>query len=115
MTQTTIAPPVPAPSARPPILSGIAARGVAAGVVAATVMALWFLMVDSSQGLPFRTPNFVAGSLLGLSDLHMSAGPIVLYTFIHYAIWIAVGTMVLLGLGIVMATSRTKPRDPPAA
>lgn len=28
-------------------------------------------------------------------------------------IWIAVGATVLLGLGIVMATSRTKPRDPP--
>lgn len=30
-------------------------------------------------------------------------------------IWIAVGATVLLGLGIVMATSRTKPKDPPAA
>jgi hypothetical protein len=28
-------------------------------------------------------------------------------------VWIAVGATVLLGLGIVMATSRTKPRDPP--
>ena len=30
-------------------------------------------------------------------------------------IWIAVGVTVLLGLGIVMATTRTKPRDPPTA
>ena len=29
--------------------------------------------------------------------------------------WIIVGVLVLLGIGIVMATSRTKPRDPPAA
>ena len=29
--------------------------------------------------------------------------------------WIAVGVLLLLGLGIVTATSRTKPRDPPAA
>ncbi len=28
--------------------------------------------------------------------------------------WIGVGIIVLLGLGILMATSRTKPRDPPA-
>ena len=28
--------------------------------------------------------------------------------------WIAVGVVVLLGLGILMATQRTKPRDPPA-
>ena len=29
--------------------------------------------------------------------------------------WLLVGVLVMLGLGIVMATSRTKPRDPPAA
>lgn len=28
--------------------------------------------------------------------------------------WIAVGVIVLVGIGILMATSRTKPRDPPA-
>jgi hypothetical protein len=28
--------------------------------------------------------------------------------------WIIVGAVVLLGIGILMATSRTKPRDPPA-
>jgi hypothetical protein len=28
------------------------------------------------------------------------------------AIWIAVGTIVLLGGGIIAATGRTKPRDP---
>ena len=27
--------------------------------------------------------------------------------------WIVVGVIVLIGLGILMATSRTKPRDPP--
>ena len=29
--------------------------------------------------------------------------------------WIAVGVTILLGLGILMATGRTKPRDPPVA
>jgi hypothetical protein len=29
--------------------------------------------------------------------------------------WIVVGVVILLGIGILMATSRTKPRDPPAA
>ncbi len=28
--------------------------------------------------------------------------------------WIAVGAVVLVGMAIVMATTRTKPRDPPA-
>ena len=29
--------------------------------------------------------------------------------------WIGVGVIVMLGLGVLMATSRTKPRDPPTA
>lgn len=28
--------------------------------------------------------------------------------------WIVVGVIVLIGIGILMATSHTKPRDPPA-
>jgi len=28
-------------------------------------------------------------------------------------IWIIVGIIILLGIGILMATSRTRPRDPP--
>lgn len=27
--------------------------------------------------------------------------------------WIVVGVIILVGIGILMATSRTKPRDPP--
>jgi len=27
--------------------------------------------------------------------------------------WIVVGVIILIGIGILMATSRTKPRDPP--
>jgi uncharacterized membrane protein YiaA len=27
--------------------------------------------------------------------------------------WIAVGVIVLIGVGVLMGTSRTKPRDPP--
>ena len=72
-------------------LRGITARGIAAGVVGATVMALWFLVVDSSEGAPFRTPNFLAGSLLGIDGLQMGVGPIILYTLIHYGIWAVVG------------------------
>jgi hypothetical protein len=31
------------------------------------------------------------------------------------SMWIAVGVIVLIGIGVLMATSRTKPRDPPVA
>lgn len=29
-------------------------------------------------------------------------------------LWITVGVVVMIGIGILMATSRTKPRDPPS-
>lgn len=29
--------------------------------------------------------------------------------------WIAVGIIILVGFGVLMATSRTKPRDPPSS
>jgi positive regulator of sigma E activity len=31
------------------------------------------------------------------------------------AMWIIVGVVILIGIGVLMATSRTKPRDPPVA
>ena len=71
--------------------TGVIPRGVVAGIVGATTIALWFLLVDSSQGAPFRTPNFIAGSLLGIENLRMGWGPIVLYTLIHYAMFAGVG------------------------
>lgn len=30
-------------------------------------------------------------------------------------IWILIGAVILFGLSVIMATSRTRPRDPPAA
>lgn len=29
------------------------------------------------------------------------------------SVWIGVGVLIMLGLGVLMATSRTRPRDPP--
>jgi hypothetical protein len=71
--------------------TGVVSRGVVAGIVGATTMALWFLLVDSSQGVPFRTPNFIAGSLLGIENLQMGWGPTVLYTLIHYGMFVGIG------------------------
>jgi uncharacterized membrane protein YiaA len=31
------------------------------------------------------------------------------------AMWIGVGIVVLIGIGVLMATTREKPRDPPSA
>jgi hypothetical protein len=44
---------------------------------------------------------FVIG--LAVAAFYLNAPPI----------WIAIGTIILLGIGIMMATRREKPRDPP--
>jgi hypothetical protein len=73
---------------------GFWARGVIAGVLGATVLALWFLVIDASQGRPFHTPALLAHSLFGVEGLESSPGAIALYTFIHYIAFIAVGLLV---------------------
>ncbi len=79
----------------------IVPRGVIAGVVGATVMAAWFLAVDWLQGTPLQTPAFVAGALLGGSGA-VAAGPVIIYSLIHYA------AFVLVGIGISAMLSRIR-------
>jgi len=73
---------------------GVVARGVVAGFLGATALAFWFLIIDGSQGEPFRTPAFLAGALLGTGDISRSLGPVLLYSLIHYAAFIGVGLVV---------------------
>ncbi|TVR55822.1 MAG: hypothetical protein EA421_05460 [Gemmatimonadales bacterium] len=68
-------------------------RGLVAGIVGATVMALWFLIIDASQGAPFRTPGLLAHSLLGVEGLEGRPGAIALYTLLHYAAFVVVGVV----------------------
>ena len=86
-------------------IRGIISRGVVAGVVGASVLAFWFLVVDGSQGEPFRTPGFLGGALLGTDALEPSAGPVILFTLLHYAAFIAVG----LGVSWTLAKIHVAP------
>lgn len=75
-------------------LSGTITRGILAGLVGATAMALWFLIIDASQGSPFRTPAFLAHAILGREQVELSVGAILLFTAIHY------GAFVVVGIGV---------------
>lgn len=85
--------------------ASVTSRGVAAGVVGATAMAFWFLIIDGAQGVPFRTPAFIANSLLGTDGIGVAPGPVVLYTLIHYGAWVAVGLLVSWVLTLVETAS----------
>lgn len=73
---------------------GPVARGLIAGVVGGTALALWFLIIDGLTGQPFHTPAFLARLLLGGELIDLAAGQIALYTVIHYAAFLAVGVAV---------------------
>lgn len=66
-------------------------RGIIAGLIGATAMALWFLVVDGSQGVPLRTPAFLAGALLGQEGLEFGPGALFAATLVHYSGFVLVG------------------------
>jgi hypothetical protein len=66
-------------------------RGLVAGAAGATAMALWFLIVDAARGTPFRTPALLAHSMFGIEDLDGAVTGVVLYTLVHYAVFMALG------------------------
>lgn len=84
--------------------TGVVSRGIVAGVVGGTALALFFLIVDGSQGVPLRTPDFLASALLG-NQIEMGFGGIVLYTLVHYGSFIAVGVIVSWLLSLVETAS----------
>ena len=76
-------------------------RGVIAGLVAATVLALWFLIVDIVAGAPFRTPALLANSLLGRATAEPSMLLIIGYTIFHF------GVFKMLGWSVAQLLART--------
>ena len=69
--------------------------GVLAGVIGATTIALWFLIIDTIDGRPFFTPITLGSGLLGGAGTD-GVGPgalglVVAYSVFHYAAFILVG------------------------
>jgi hypothetical protein len=59
---------------------GHVSRGVVAGVIGATALAVWFLVVDGSQDNAFRTPGLLGGALLGTGSIEPGLGAVILMT-----------------------------------
>lgn len=85
-------------------MSGATRRGIVAGIVAATTVALFFLIVDAVSGQMLRTPAFLASLVTGAGgadDVRLST--VALYTVLHFAVFIGVGVLVsraLASLGL---------------
>lgn len=80
--------------------SSVVRRGSIAGVLAATTVVLFFLVVDLLGGQALQTPTFLSSVLLG-TDAEAGSpgvGGLVLYTLLHYAVFVAVGIAVAWAL-----------------
>lgn len=69
-------------------------RGAIAGLAAASVLALWFLVIDTVAGRPFHTPAFLARVLLGGEATTLGGVGVALYTVVHFAAFVVVGAAV---------------------
>lgn len=74
-------------------------EGIVAGVIGATVIAVWFFIVDLIAGQPLFTPQLLGEGLLGILGMPSSTDPtflhIGLYTIFHYVVFMVVGVVVV--------------------
>jgi len=71
--------------------------GVIAGILGATAVAIWFLVLDTIAGHPFATPAALGRGLVGILGPHRNEGAAVFvaaYTVFHYAAFILAGLIV---------------------
>jgi hypothetical protein len=84
-------------------------EGVYAGLIGATVIAVWFAIIDIAAGRPFNTPNILGAgliSILGKPPMMPDtvAFHVFFYTIFHYLAFILVGVIMAM---IVHQSERT--------
>ncbi len=72
---------------------GVLIRGIAAGLIGGGAVAIWFLLIDSSQGVPFRTPGLIASRLAGRQSVEVTPVLVGLYSAIHFSLFASVGAV----------------------
>jgi hypothetical protein len=81
--------------------------GVVAGLIGASVVAVWFLVVDILRGRPLLTPAVLGAAVFyGVKSpegVHIAAGPILGYTLLHGLAFVAFG---IIAAGLIVATER---------
>jgi hypothetical protein len=68
-------------------------EGIIAGVIGATGVALWLLVVDAAGGRPFYTPSTLGYGLFSLfaTAPANATASVLFYSVFHYAAFIAIG------------------------
>lgn len=79
---------------------GMVGEGVIAGLLGAAVVAVWFLVIDTIQGEPLRTPALLGSELLRQES---TAAAVILYSCIHGLTFIVFG---IVASALVAAAER---------
>jgi len=82
-------------------------EGIFAGIIGATSIAVWFLIVDTVSGHPFYTPQVLGQGLanvLGKTMMDSTALQVIGYTIFHYAIFALTGVVLTV---IIHQAART--------
>jgi len=81
-------------------------EGTFAGVLGATVVAVWFLIVDVIAGQPLHTPRALGTalfSILGPLGFESPSVYVIAYTVVHYVLFILAG---LIATAVIHASQR---------
>jgi hypothetical protein len=77
------------------------ARGVAGGILAGFVVALWFLVVDVITGHPFHTPAALAGALSHQAIASPTFRLVTVYTVLHFGVFACLGIAAVWALDVL--------------
>jgi hypothetical protein len=84
-------------------------EGIIAGLIAAGIVAVWFLIFDAARGQPFRTPAILgAAAMQGVRDpssVTVTPGLVAQYTVLHGAIFAMVGVLI----AFLISTAQRQP------
>jgi hypothetical protein len=72
-------------------------EGLIAGLIGATSIAIWFLIVDTVAGRPFYTPTVLGIGLLSVFGPRGDEGAVaqvIAYTIFHYGMFLGIGVLV---------------------
>ena len=73
----------------------VVTEGIAAGLIGAMAIAIWFAILDLGRGEPLQTPTMLGNAVASvfLSTPPSQAGAILGYTIFHFAAFIIVGIL----------------------
>ncbi len=69
----------------------VPAHGAIGGVLAATAIVVFYLIVDMASGAALETPEFLASVLTGREAGEVGLGLVALYTALHYVVFAVLG------------------------